>query len=75
MGCMEKGTSPSGLGCHTPLGPMRLGMGGNPKGGAPLLGGQAPLPLVAAPPSRSHLEGAGGQGKGACPPKQGGRPS
>ena len=49
MGCMEKGTSPSGLGRHTPLGPMRLGFGGNPKGGAPLLGGQAPLPLAAAP--------------------------
>ena len=49
MGCMEKGTSPSGLGRHTPLGPMCLGFGGNPKGGAPLLGGQAPLPLAAAP--------------------------
>ena len=58
MGYMEKGTSPSGLGRHTPLGPMRLGFGGKPKGGAPLLGGQAPLPLAAAP-SRSHLEGAG----------------
>ena len=33
-----------------PLGPMRLGLGGNPKGGAPpLLGGQAPHPLAAAP--------------------------
>ena len=50
MGCMEKGTSPSGLGRHTPLGPMRLGLGGNPKGGAPLLGEQAPLPLAAPPP-------------------------
>ena len=49
MGCMEKGTSPSGLECHTPLGPMHLGFGGNPKGGAPLLGGQAPLPLAAPP--------------------------
>ena len=50
MGCMEKETSPSGLGHHTPLGPMRLGLGGgNPKGGAP-----SPWP---PPPSRSHLEG------------------
>ena len=42
----------------TPLGPMRLGFGGNPKGGPPpLLGGQAPSPLGRRPPSRSHLEG------------------
>ena len=41
-----------------PLGPMRLGFGGNPKGGAPpLLGGQAPSTLGRRPPSRSHLEG------------------
>ena len=33
-----------GWGATPPLGPMRLGLGGNPKGGAPLLGGQAPLP-------------------------------
>ena len=49
MGCMEKGTNPSGLGRHTPLGPMRLGLGETLKGGAPLLGGQAPLPLAAPP--------------------------
>ena len=36
---------------------MRLGLGGNPKGGAPLASGQAPSPWL--PPSRSHLEGAG----------------
>ena len=42
MGCMEKGTSPSGLGRHTPLGPMRLGLGETLKGGAPLLGGKPP---------------------------------
>ena len=46
-----------GLGA-SPLGPMRLGLGGNPRGGAPLLGGQA-TPLSRRPPSRSHLEGAG----------------
>ena len=58
MGRMGQGTSPWRLGAP-PLGPMCLGFGGNPKGGAPpLLGGQAPS-LAAAPPSRSHLEGAG----------------
>src|SRR3954469_14265050 len=32
-------------GLHPLLGPMRLGLGGNPKGGAPLAwGGQAPSP-------------------------------
>ena len=33
MGCMEKGTSPSGLGRNTPLGPMRLGLGETLRGG------------------------------------------
>ena len=57
MGCRWKGTSPKWAGRQTPLGPMCLGFGGgNPKGGAPLLGGQAPSPC---PPSRSHLEEAG----------------
>ena len=42
--------TPRWAGHHLPLGPMRLGFGGTPKGGAPLLGGQAPSPLVAAPP-------------------------
>ena len=49
MGCMEKGTSPSGLGRHTPLGPMRLGLGGTLKGATPCLGGKPPS-LAAAPP-------------------------
>ena len=49
MGRVGKGTSPSGLGRHTPLGPMCLGLGETLKGGAPLLGGQAPHPLAAAP--------------------------
>ena len=42
---------------HPLLGPMRLGLGGNPRGVAPLcLGGKSPLP-GRRPPSRSHLEG------------------
>ena len=56
MGSMEKGTGPSGLGRHTPLGPMRLGLGGNPKGGAPLAWG-ASLPPWPPPPSRSIWRG------------------
>ena len=39
-----------------PLGPMRLGLGGNPRGGAPFAWG-ASAPSLAAAPSRSHLEG------------------
>ena len=39
-----------GWGATPPLGPMRLGLGETLRGGAPLLGGQAPLPLAAAPP-------------------------
>ena len=38
----------SGLGA-TPLGPMRLGLGGTLKGAPALLGGQALSPLAAAP--------------------------
>ena len=41
--------APSGLGA-IPLGPMRLGLGGNPKGGAPLAWGASPLPLGRRPP-------------------------
>ena len=37
--------------------PMRLGLGGNPKGGAPLAWGASLPPLAAAPPSRCHLLG------------------
>ena len=59
MGCMEKGTSPSGMGRHTPLGPMRLGLGETLRGAPPCLGGKPPFPLLPPPPSRSHLEGAG----------------
>jgi hypothetical protein len=36
---------------------MHLGLGGNPKGGAPLGLGGKPPPLGRRPPSRSHLEG------------------
>ena len=49
--------APGGLGAP-PLGPMRLGLGGNPRGAPPCLGGKPPL-LGRRPPSRSHLEGAG----------------
>src|SRR4051812_21866183 len=49
----------SGLVRLPPKGPCALGFGGTLKGAPPLLGGQAPSPLAAAPPSRSHLEGAG----------------
>ena len=49
-GLYGEGNQPKWAGAPQPLGPMRLGLGGNPKGGAPLLGGQAPLPLAAAPP-------------------------
>ena len=56
-GLYMEGNQPlSGLGA-IPLGPMRLGLGGNPKGGAPLAWGASPLPLGRRPPSRSHLEG------------------
>ena len=37
----------------------RVGGGGTLREAPPLLEGQAPYPLAAAPPSRSHLEGAG----------------
>ena len=40
----------------TPLGPMCLGFGGNPKGGRPLACGASSLPPWPSP-SRSHLEG------------------
>ena len=36
---------------------MRLGFGGNPKGGAPLAWGASHLPLAAAPPTRWDLRG------------------
>ena len=56
-GLYVEGNQPlSGLGA-IPLGPMRLGLGGNPKGGAPLAWGASPLPLGRRPPSRSHMEG------------------
>ena len=48
-GLYGEGNQPKWAGAPHPLGPMRLGLGGNPKGGAPLLGGQAPS-LAAAPP-------------------------
>ena len=41
--------APKWAGRHFPLGPMRLGLGGNPKGGAPLAWGASPSPLAAAP--------------------------
>ena len=48
-GLYVEGNQPlSGLGA-IPLGPMRLGLGGNPKGGAPWLGGQAPSPWPPPP--------------------------
>src|SRR3954470_15889892 len=50
--------APGGLGAPPSLGPMRLGLGGNPSGGAPLAWGASPPPWP-PPPSRSHLEGAG----------------
>ena len=47
---VERDQPLSGLGA-SPLGPMRLGFRGNPKGGRPLaLGGKA-TPLAAAPSS------------------------
>ena len=36
-------------GRHPPLGPMRLGLGGTLKGGAPLAWGASPLPLGRPP--------------------------
>ena len=49
MGHSGRGNQPL-EGWAPPFGPMCLGLGGNPKGGAPpLLGGQAPS-LAAAPP-------------------------
>src|SRR3954471_5704539 len=42
--------APGGLGAPPSLGPMRLGLGGNPSGGAPLAWGASPPPLAAAPP-------------------------
>src|SRR4051812_29759197 len=41
---------PVGLGAPPSLGPMRLGLGGNPSGGAPLAWGASPPSLAAAPP-------------------------
>ena len=43
---MEGNQPLSGTGAP-PLGPMHLGLGGNPKGGAPLAWGASPLPLAA----------------------------
>ena len=43
------GSSPWRAG-RPPLGPMRLGLGGNPRGGAPLAWGASPPSLAAAPP-------------------------
>src|SRR3954464_3645830 len=42
--------APGGLGAPPSLGPMRLGLGGNPSGGAPLAWGASPPSLAAAPP-------------------------
>ena len=49
-GLYEEGIQPKVGWGATPLGPMRLGLGETLRGGAPLLGGQAPLPLAAVPP-------------------------
>ena len=57
-GLYVEGNQPlSGLGAIPPRAHAPR-VGGNPKGGAPLLGGQAPSPWP-PPPSRSHLVGAG----------------
>ena len=43
--------APGGLAAPPSLGPMRLGLRGNPRGGAPLgLGGKPPSPLSPRPP-------------------------
>ena len=47
---MEGNQPLGGLGAKPPLGPMRLGLGGNPGGGAPLAWGASLPPLAAAPP-------------------------
>ena len=58
MGRKGQGASPWRAGRAPHLRPMRLGLGGNPRGGAPpCLGGKSPLPGH-RPPSRSHLEGS-----------------
>ena len=49
MGHKGQGASPWRAGRAPHLGPMRLGLGGNPKGGAPLAWG-ASLPFLAAAP-------------------------
>ena len=60
MGRKGQGTSPWRARRAPHLGPMRLGLGGNPKGeGLHLTWGASHLPLGRRPPSRSHLEGAG----------------
>ena len=56
-GLYGEGNQPKWAGAPHPPRAHAPRVGGNPKGGAPLLGGQAPLPLAA--PSRSHLEGSG----------------
>ena len=48
--CVERDQPLSGLGA-SPLGPMRLGFRGNPKGGASLPWGARQPPLAAAPSS------------------------
>src|SRR3954462_6282037 len=67
--------APGGLGAPPSLGPMRLGLGGNPSGCAPLAWGASPPPLAAAP-LEIHLQGCapplgglykGGRGRAAAP--------
>ena len=50
MGCVGQGPAPRGLGAPSLLGPLRLGFGGNPKGGRPLAWGASRLPLGRRPP-------------------------
>ena len=56
-GLYGEGNQPLEGWAHPPLGPMRLGLGGNPRGGAPLAWGASHLPLAAAPPTRWDLRG------------------
>ena len=61
--------APRWAGRQTPLGPMRLGLGGNPKGGAPLAWGASLPPLAAAPPLDPS---GGGRPPLPCPINRGG---